>query len=116
MAYFAFPSDADHAGTGKLKVEWEKSGLSPQPRPDVSDLIEIALFLLPRTRQSNCANCDEQRARDFMYEDVVPITFIPVDCLDDNPISKDLIQEGTIRTIPKLEPANVEPFLKEHLK
>ncbi len=63
-----------------------------------------------------CANCDEQRARDYMYEDVVPITSTLVDYLDDNPISKDLIQEGRIKTIPNLEPENVEPFLKEHLK
>ena len=66
--------------------------------------------------EAACANCDEQRAQDFMYEDVVPITSTLVDYLDDNPISKDLIQEGTIKTIPNLEPANVEPFLKEHFK
>ena len=51
LAYFTFPSDADYAGTGRLKMEWEKTGLSPQPQPDVSDLIEIALLPLPRTRQ-----------------------------------------------------------------
>ncbi len=68
------------------------------------------------TAEAVCANCDEQRARNFMYEDVVPITSTLVDYLEDNPISKDLIQEGTIKTIPNLEPANVEPFLKEHLK
>ena len=68
------------------------------------------------TAEAVCANCDKQRARDFMYEDVVPITSTLVDYLDDNPISKDLIQEGTIRTIPNFEPANMKPFLKEHLK
>ena len=66
--------------------------------------------------EAACADCDEQRARDFMYEDVVPITSTLVDYLDDNPISKDLIREGTSKNIPNLEPANVEPFLKEHLK
>lgn len=68
------------------------------------------------TAEAVCAKCDEQRARDFMYGDVVPITSTLVDYLDGNPISKDQIQERTIKTIPNLEPANVEPFLKEHLK
>ena len=68
------------------------------------------------TAEAVYANFDEQRALDFMYEDAVPITSTLVDYLDNNPISNDLIKEGTIRTIPNLEPANVEPFLKEHLK
>ena len=48
------------------------------------------------TAEAVCANCDE-RARDFMYEDVVPITSTLVDYLDDNPISKNLIQEDRSR-------------------
>ena len=65
---------------------------------------------------AECANCEQQRDAGLMYEDVVPITSTLVDYLDANPKSKDLIQEGEIKTIRDLEPDQVRPFLKEHLQ
>ena len=65
---------------------------------------------------AECANCQQQRDVGFIYEDVVPITSTLVDYLDANPKSKDLIQEGEKKPIRDLEPDEVRPFLKEHLK
>ncbi len=39
LAYFTFPSDADYIGTGRKKIVWEDTGVHPQPKPEVSDLI-----------------------------------------------------------------------------
>lgn len=66
--------------------------------------------------EAECANCDEQRASNFMYEDVVPITSTLVDYLQANPKSRDLIRVGEIKTIADLGPESVVPFLREHLQ
>ena len=68
------------------------------------------------SNDAECANCEQQRVADIMYEDVVPITFTLVDYLEKNLKSKDLITEGEKKTISDLEPDQVRPFLKEHLK
>ncbi len=49
LAYFTFPSDDDYDASRRKKIEWETAGVSPQPQPDVSDLIQFAIFSLPRT-------------------------------------------------------------------
>ena len=66
--------------------------------------------------EAECANCNEQRASNFMYEDVVPVTSTLVDYLQANPKSSDLIRVGEIKTIEDLGPESVVPFLKEHLQ
>lgn len=66
--------------------------------------------------EAGCANCDQQRASNFIYEDVVPITSTLIDYLQANPKSKGLIREGEIKTIESLGHESVVPFLREHLQ
>ena len=68
------------------------------------------------SNDAGCANCEQQRDAGIMYEDVVPITSTLVDYLEANPKSKNLIPEGEKKTIRDLEPDQVKPFLREHLK
>ncbi|KAK4695524.1 hypothetical protein P7C71_g2239, partial [Lecanoromycetidae sp. Uapishka_2] len=66
---------------------------------------------------AHCDNCNDQRALQTLYEDVIPITSTLVDYLYANPTSDGLIRDGETRTIPSLdnEPSVVR-FLKEHLQ
>jgi hypothetical protein len=51
-----------------------------------------------------------------MYVDVIPITSTLFDYLEKEPKSEGLIRDGVIRKIKIMEPGEVVPFLKEHLK
>ena len=63
-----------------------------------------------------CTNCERERASDVMYVDVIPITSTLFDYLEKEPKSEGLIRDGVIRKIKNMEPSEVVPFLKEHLK
>ena len=65
---------------------------------------------------AECPSCQSNREEDILIGDVVPLTTILYDYLDDAEHSEDLIRDGAIRTIPNLNPEHVEPFLKEHLQ
>ena len=45
LAYFTFSSETDYGGTGRMKIEWEITGLEPKPWLDVSNIF------VPRTQQ-----------------------------------------------------------------
>ena len=86
---------ADHFVTRKNEVGFSGVFTSPQ--------------------ESSCASCRAHEAADVLSEDVVSLTLYLPDYLASNPVSQGLLTEGTLRTIPNLEPASVVPFLKEQI-
>ena len=69
------------------------------------------IFASPQ--QTECANCRVLQDQDVISEDIIPITNKLVEYLASSPGSDGLITDGTLRTIPNLEPEHVVPFLKE---
>lgn len=66
---------------------------------------------------SGCANCERQRERGMIYQDVIPITPALLNYLDaaTEPDSTGTLPEADLRTLRNFEPDQVVPFLKEHL-
>lgn len=65
---------------------------------------------------AQCASCEIHRQNDVVVEDVVPLTLILYDYLDDAKDSQTLIRDADLHTIPDLTPKSVVPFLEEHLQ
>jgi hypothetical protein len=61
---------------------------------------------------AECPSCEKMREEDVIIGDIVPLTTILYDYINND----ELIREGAIKEIPSLEPEVVEPFLKENLK
>src|ERR1700722_20296107 len=72
--------------------------------------------IFAQSQRSERTNCEKNRNRGILYEDVVPLTNILMDYLDDAHGSEDLISGGGKTTIRNLGAEEVVPFLKQNLR
>ena len=72
--------------------------------------------IFAQSARSECINCETNRDRGVLYHDVVPLTNILMDYLDDAQGSEDLISGGGKTTIRDLSVKEVVPFLTQNLK
>jgi hypothetical protein len=65
---------------------------------------------------AECPSCERNREKDIIVGNVVPLTAILCDYLDEVEGSEGLIRDADLKTIPNLNPEHVVPFLQENLQ
>ena len=65
-------------------------------------------------QEASCKNCEENRSKDILYGDVIPLTTFLVGCLKSNTWAKG--PPESLKILDSLEPDQVGPFLKERLQ
>lgn len=97
-------------------IGYVKDGQTERFATKKNEVNFFGIFASAQETAAGCEGCKQNREDDIVIEDTIPLTNYLMDYLVSNPKSEGLIAEGTIKKINSLEPAQVVPFLKEHLQ